>query len=102
MLLQCFILESLDESLDAEVLAEVLEEDLDEDAGAGGGVVLGESDDGEARPADGLGVEQVPEELRSVPQLIHLQLVHVLVLLSKHVVEEGRIEVRVDQTETLS
>ena len=102
MLLQCFILESLDQPLDSKIFAEVLEQDFDEDAGAWGGIVLGESDNGETRPADCLSVEQVPKKLRSIPQLVHFQLVHILVLLREHVVEERRIKVGVDQAEALS
>jgi hypothetical protein len=79
-----------------------LEQDFDEDAGARSGIVLSESNDGEARPADGLSVKQVPEKLRSIPQLVHFQLVHILVLFREHVVEERRIKVGVDQAEALS
>jgi len=78
-----------------------LEQDFDEDAGARSGIVLSESNDGEARPADGLSVKQVPEKLRSIPQLVHFQLVHILVLLREHVVEERRIKVWVNQAEAL-
>ena len=52
-------------------------------------------------PADGLCVKQVPEKLRSIPQLVHFQLVHILVLLREHVVEERRIKVWVNQAEAL-
>lgn len=96
MLLQSFILEPLNQAFDSKILAKVLEEDFDEDAGAGGGVGFSESDDGQTRPVDGLCVQHMPEELGTVPHLVHFELVHILVLLRKHLVEERRIQVWVD------
>lgn len=60
---------------------EDLEEDLDEDSGGGGGVLLGEADVGEDVPGEGVGAEEVGEELGDVPQLVRLQAVDHRVLL---------------------
>jgi hypothetical protein len=78
-----------------------LEENLDEDARAGGGVVFSESDIRQARPVVGLCVEQVAEEFGAIPELVDFEFVHILVLLGEHLVEQGRVQVRVDQAEAL-
>ena len=59
-----------------------LEQDLDEDAGGGGGVVLGQADALQDLPADGVLLQQRPEELGHVAQLVGLQAVDEGVLLA--------------------
>lgn len=96
------ILKLLGEGFKTEVFCEVLEQNLDEDTGAGRGVLLGQSDGRQTRPRNGIGVQQMPEELRSISHFVNLDLVHVVVGLAKELEEFGRVEVWVEQTEALS
>lgn len=78
-----------------------MEQDLDEDAGAGGCVFLGEADGSERGPGDRVGVEQVPEELGGVAQLVDFESVHGLVLPVEEVQEEGRVLLWKQDAQTL-
>lgn len=66
-----------------------LEEDLDEDSGAGGGVVLRDPDAVQDTPRDGVGGQEVGEELGHIAQLVGLQAMHKGVLLSEALLVQG-------------
>ena len=85
----------------AQELGQLLEQDLDEDPGAGGCVVFIEFDDLEHLPADGVGVQEMREELGHVSELPSLQPVDSVVGVNEDL-HEGLLVGLVDLTEPLT
>ena len=86
--MQGVLLEAGNQLVDAEVHGEFLEEDLDEDAAGGGGVFLVELDDGKDVPFDGVGGEEVAEELGDDAEAVGLVAVDGFVVFDELAFEE--------------